>query len=159
MKKLTVSFFGHRVLNNDFHVERVLEKYVLKIISENEYVEFLVGREGDFDLLVAAVIRRCKKITREDNSALIWVMPYKTKDFEINEEEYGKYYDEIEICEASSRSYFKSAHKIRNLFMIDRSDLIIFCVEHEYGGAYNAKVYAEKQCKKVFNVYDAFDEI
>ena len=50
--------------------------------GEKEYVEFLVGRNGEFDLLAASVIHRCKRTIRGDNSAMVWVMPYLPAGFE-----------------------------------------------------------------------------
>ena len=45
----TVSFFGHRYIDNITKVENLLEEQIRKLIDENEYVDFLVGRNGDFD--------------------------------------------------------------------------------------------------------------
>ena len=66
----TVSFFGHRELGDSLLVEQCLDKLIQKLIREKEYVEFLVGREGEFDQLVSSTIRRCKRLVRDDNSAL-----------------------------------------------------------------------------------------
>ncbi|EGC02912.1 hypothetical protein CUS_6646 [Ruminococcus albus 8] len=38
--------------------------------------------------------------------------------------------------------------------MIDRSDLVICCIQHKSGGAYRTIQYAEKQCKKIVNFTD-----
>ena len=105
-----------------------VEQLVLELLRRNEYVEFLVGRDGEFDLLVASTIRRCKRTYRNDNSALIWVMPYETAEYRDNREAYDDYYDEVEVCSESAGKHFKAAHQIRNRAMIDRSDLAVFCV-------------------------------
>ena len=57
----TVSFFGHRRLERSFVVEQRLETIIDSLLREKEYVEFLVGRDGEFDLLVASVVKRCKR--------------------------------------------------------------------------------------------------
>ena len=46
----------------------------------NEYIEFLVGRDGEFDQLVSSTIRRCKRTIRDDNSSLVLVLPYMTAE-------------------------------------------------------------------------------
>ena len=60
MNIFTVSFFGHRKIDNPRFVDEKLEKIVRELILKKEYLEFLVGRDGEFDQLVAATIRKCK---------------------------------------------------------------------------------------------------
>lgn len=72
----TVSFFGHRMIDNIPKVEEQVEEIVRYLIHEKQYVEFLVGRDGDFDQIVASTVRRVKRAVRDDNSVLVWVMPY-----------------------------------------------------------------------------------
>ncbi|MBQ8909989.1 MAG: hypothetical protein IJY91_02990 [Oscillospiraceae bacterium] len=47
-----------------------MEKVVRNLLREKQYVEFLVGRDGDFDLLVASVIRQCKRECRSGTMIL-----------------------------------------------------------------------------------------
>ena len=55
--RYTVSLFGHSRLSNSINIEQALERTVRELIKSKEYVEFLVGRKGDFDILAASVIR------------------------------------------------------------------------------------------------------
>ncbi len=157
MDVFTVSFFGHRRLNDSFAVERTLEKMVCEWLRQKAYIEFLVGRDGEFDQLVASTVRRCKRVIRDDNSFLIWVMPYLTAEYRNNEKAFQDYYDEIEVCERSGRSHYKAAFQVRNKSMVDRSDSIVFCVEHSSGGAYQTMLYARKQHKPLVNL--AFNSV
>lgn len=141
----TVSFFGHRILERTQFLERELETLIGRFLMEKEYVEFLVGRNGEFDLLAAATIHRCKRMIRGDNSALVWVMPYLTAEFRDNEEAYRDYYDEIEICEGSANKHFKATIQERNRSMVDRSDFVVFCVQREKGGALQTMRYAQSR--------------
>ena len=136
MRTFTVSFFGHRQIEAPFQVEARLEKLVSRLLQQNEFVEFLVGREGEFDQLVSSTIRRCKRNIRDDNSALVWVMPYPTAEYRDNENSFLDYYDEIEVCEQAAAAHYKSAFQIRNREMVDRSDLIVCYIERENGGAW-----------------------
>ena len=104
-----------------------------------------MGRDGEFDQLVSSAIRRCKREYRSDNSAHIWVQPYLTAEFRDNEESFRDYYDEIEVCEAAAGSHYKNAHQTRNRAMVDRSDLVVFCIQRESGGAWQTMKYAKKQ--------------
>lgn len=152
MEIYTVSLFGHRQIDDPFSVERVLEIMVRQLLAEKEYVEFLVGRDGEFDLLAASVIKRCRRAVGEENSALIWMLPYPTAEYRDHEEEYLNYYDAVEVSQNAAGAHFKSAMQIRNREMVDRSDLVIFCVEHQKGGAYQSIRYAEKQGVPFINI-------
>ena len=148
----TVSFFGHREIKNALEVERKLEAKITELIQTKQYIEFLVGREGEFDILAASVVKRVKKKMDYGNCSLIWVLPYMKAEFRDNEKNFLEYYDDVEVCEQSSKAHFKSAMQIRNRAMVDRSDLVICCIQHKSGGAYKTVQYATKQNKEIFNV-------
>ena len=141
----TVSFFGHRAIENPLLIEHRLEILICRLITENEYVEFLVGRDGEFDQLVSSTIHRAKRRVRSDNSSHVWVLPYATAEYRNHAEDYHEYYNEVEICEVAAGSHYKSAFQIRNREMVDRSDLIVFCIQHESGGAWQTMKYAKRQ--------------
>lgn len=154
MNLFAVSFFGHREVDDPFVIEQQLEVIIRELLHSKEYVEFLVGRDGEFDQLVSSTIRRCKRTIRDDNSSLVLVLPYMTVEYRNNEHAFHEYYDEIEICLESAEKHFKSAHQVRNRSMVDRSDLVIFCVEHNSGGAYQTMQYAKKAGAKIVNLPD-----
>lgn len=155
MEVYTVSFFGHRRLYDSIRIEERLEQYVRELLQTKQYVEFLVGKDGAFDILVASVIRRCKRQYRDDNSAMVLVLPYMRADFRDNEESYREYFDEIEIF---SGTHYKSAFQQRNRNMISRSRLAIFAVNKTEGGAYSTMKYAAAQGIEIINLYDNLEE-
>lgn len=63
MNLYAVSFFGHRQIDNVFAIEQRLETLIRELLTTKEYVEFLVGRDGEFDQLVSSTVRRCKRGT------------------------------------------------------------------------------------------------
>jgi len=150
----TVSFCGHRVIEDPLLIEQRLEILIRKLLKEKEYVEFLVGRDGEFDQTVSSAIHRCKRTVRDDNSAHVWVLPYPTAEYRDNEESFREYYDEIEVCGTSADGHFKGAHQARNRAMVDRSHLVVFCIQHESGGAWQTMKYAKKQNKPYININD-----
>ena len=150
MEIFTVSFFGHREIDNVVQIERNLEDKITELIRTKQYVEFLVGREGEFDILAASVVKRVKKQMDYGNCSLIWVLPYMKAEFRDNKKNFLDYYDDVEICEQSAKAHFKSAMQIRNRAMVDRADLVICCIQHKSGGAYKTVQYAEKQDKNIF---------
>ena len=153
----TVAFFGHRYIDNPFLIEERLEEQIYKLLSEHEYVDFLVGRNGDFDQYVSSTVLRVRKRYRDDNSSLILMLPYPTAEFMNNEESFHNYYTEVEISYAASKAHPKSAIQIRNREMVDRADLVICAIEKETGGAWQTVQYAMKQEKPVINLFEEPD--
>lgn len=154
MEMYTVSFFGHREVERTAEIERRLEQLLHDLIMQKQYVEFLVGRDGEFDLLAASAIRRAVKQYGCGNTSLILVLPYMKAEYRDNEQSYLSYYDEVEICAESSEAHYKSAIQVRNMCMVARSDLVVCCIQHKSGGAYKTMQYAEKHRKKVRNLAD-----
>lgn len=149
MNTFTVSFFGHRQIDRPFEAEERLEKIIRELIQSKEYVEFLVGRNGEFDQMVASTVLRAKKAVDDANSALVLVLPYMTAEYSNNKASFEDYYDEIEVFDSG---HFRSAFGQRNRSMVDRSDIVVCCIEHDEGGAYETVKYARKNNKKILNV-------
>ena len=148
MNVFTVSLFGHREIDD----LRILENYLVPIIKEliltKPYVNFLVGRNGEFDEYAASVIKRVEKGVGKENNDMTLVLPYTVADVEY----YEKYYDSIIIPESVYGSHPKSAITLKNRWMIERSDLVIVYVKRDKGGAYTAMKYAKKLNKRVINI-------
>lgn len=147
----TVAFFGHSYIDNPLKVEELLEEQIRKLINEKEYVDFVVGRNGEFDQCVSSTVLRVRKNVRDDNSALVLMLPYPTAEYLNNEEYFHDYYTDVEISYSASMAHPKSAIQIRNREMVDRADLVICYVERKEGGAWKAIEYAIKQEKMIIN--------
>ncbi len=152
MEIFTVAFFGHRYIDDVFLAEEHLEQQIYNLIKEKQFVEFLVGRNGEFDKFVASCVLRVRKKYRDDNSTLVLILPYLTAEYLNNEKYFLEYYGEIEISQKASFTHPKAAIKIRNREMVDRADLIICFVQHNSGGAWEALKYAKKQGKRIINI-------
>ena len=150
----TVSFFGHRKIRDMNVVENALMPILHDLITTKEYVEFLVGRDGDFDRIVSSSIRTAVRKYGCGNISYILVLPYERADYRDNKAEYESYYDEVQICSESAQAHPKAAISIRNRAMIDKSDLVICCIEHNSGGAYMAVKYAQKLGKPIINLIE-----
>lgn len=152
MKIYTVSFFGHRYIDKIRIIEDRLDELIHSLLTEHEYVEFLVGKDGDFDQIVSSAVKRAKRNYRDDNSALVWCLPYPTAALNLNMQSYRAYYDEINVYNPDENIHPKAAHQARNRDMVDRSDLVVFYVEHEHGGAWQTMSYAVNQEKEIINL-------
>lgn len=131
MEIYRVSFIGHREVDDFSCVEEQVYNVVADLIRSKEYVEFYVGRNGEFDLLVASVVKRAKRKIWDCNSSLILVLPYLV----ANIEDYEKYYDEVWYPSELYKVHFKSAITKRNEWFVDHSDLLVAYVDREFGGA------------------------
>lgn len=158
MKLFTVAFFGHRYIDNMLAVEERLEEIIRSLIRDKEYVDFVVGRNGDFDQYVSSTVLRCKKNYRDDNSSLVLVLPYASAEYANNQDYYEEYYDDIEVSFEASKAHPKAAIQIRNREMVDRADLIVCYIERKNGGAYKTIQYAEKIGKPIINIAEQEDE-
>ena len=148
MEFFTVSLFGHREISGLKQLENQLFPILKQILQTKNYVVFLVGCNGEFDIFAASVIKRVQKAMGKENSELIGVFPYSQKDMEYFE----KYYDAVVIPECIGRMHPKGAITKRNRWMVEQADCLICYVDRENGGAYNAMKYAEKLSKKVINL-------
>ncbi len=154
--KYTVSLFGHRIIEDYLTVESKLYELLRIIMQRSGELEFLIGRNGDFDLMAASVIRKLKKETGNENAFLTLVLPYDTAELRNNTEAFESYYDSIEICDTARN--FKYAIVARNRDMVERSDLVVVYVKNESGGAFQALKYAEKNQKRIINLYHTPNE-
>lgn len=105
------------------------------LFFEKDYLCFYVGRNGEFDQIVASTVRRLKKRLRNDNSSLIWAIPYVTAEYQENEEAYLSYYDEVELFNEFYGCHPKAALQARNRLIIDRADLVVVYVKTSSGGS------------------------
>ena len=141
-----VTFAGHRIIYGCRSLEDELEKIVKRILKNKDYVEFYLGRNGDFDILVASAVKRAQKAF-DNKSSLILVQPYTTKD----DEYYANFYDEI-IYPLDRKTYHKAAITKRNEWMVDQSDMIIAFVTNDFGGAAATLRYAESKGIEIMNI-------
>ena len=142
-----VVLFGH----SDFDGHKILDKRLYPLLKElilsKSFVEIYIGRNGEFDIYAASVVKRIQNLMGKENNELICVLPYTEK----NIEHYQKYYDSVVIPECVGRTHPKGAIKKRNEWMVEQADLCIFYVAREYGGAHTALKYANKLEKQIIN--------
>ena len=142
-----VSMIGHRVIE-DYGVEEKLYELFRELLRTKEYVEFYLGRNGDFDILAASVIKRLQKNYRDDNSMMILVLPYPVKDYEY----YEDYYDEIVIPDKLYGVHPTAAITERNRWMVTKTDVLVAYIRKESGGAASCVHIAEGLNRKIIKI-------
>lgn len=131
-----------------------LEALILRLGQQHPYIEYLVGRHGDFDQFVTSAIRRVYKRIGWECAGLVLVLPYMTAEFRDNQEEFLRYYGEVRVSNVSSAVHPKAAIGVRNREMAEQADLVVCFLTREEGGAYDAVSYARKIGKPVWNLAD-----
>ena len=143
-----VGFIGHKEIEHFRQIEEQLREVIGKLLDEKEFVEFYVGRNGDFDIIVASVIKSIQRDVGTYNNCLILVLPYPVADYDS----YEDYYDEVLIPHELNNIHYKAAIEKRNEWIIDNSDLLIMHVVREEGNSAKCMKKAEKIGRKIINL-------
>ena len=143
-----IAFIGHREIYGHYRLEDQIEQIARDKLYEKEYVEFYVGRNGDFDISVASAVKRAQKAVGHHNSCLILLQPYPMKD----DEYYEKFYDEVQYP-VDNRTHPKAAITKRNRWMIENAELLVaFVEEGRNGGAMTTLKYAQTRGIEIINL-------
>ena len=152
MKIYRVAFFGHRDFCAHHRCEDKLISILKYLINKYEYVDFWVGRNGEFDVFASSCIKLTKNKYGNNNSSMVLVLPYSTAEYRNNKEYFERFYDEIYICENAASSHYKSAIQVRNRYIVDSANIIICYIERECGGAYETLRYAKNRGTPIINL-------
>ncbi len=140
-----VALFGHRDFCQHKRLDNTLYLIIKDLLRTKAFVEFYIGRDGEFDIYAASIIKRVQTVMGAENSELNLVLPYIRKDINY----YEKYYDRVSI---PISVHPKIAITKRNEWAVEQADLVICYIERKKGGAYAAMRYAELLGKKVLNL-------
>ena len=105
MDEFRVVLFGHRDLSSYKNVEKRLFPILCKLIKTKPFLEIYIGRNGEFDIFAASIVKRAQRIYGSENSEFTLVLPYLQKNFE----HYEQYYDNVIIPECVANVHPKSA--------------------------------------------------
>ena len=145
---MRIAFFGHANSMLSDELKNKIMKYLNECIAESE-CEFLLGGYGNFDAYALRFGLELKK----SNSAikLTLVSPYIDWSYLKKQSDYvASTYDYVIYPEIENvpKKYAISA---RNKWIVDASDIIVTYINHSYGGAYSAYLYATRKKKAVIN--------
>lgn len=113
------------------------------------HLNFYVGNNGQFDHLVAAVLRELKSRNSQISYSIVLVyLPEREKEYNQLS------YTETVYPEGLEYTPPRFAISKRNQWMVQQSDYVIAYVEHSIGGAAQFTEYARKKYKTVINLAD-----
>ena len=139
--------FGHR--NVFENISSKLDNAVEEAITQGCEI-FYTGAMGDFDSLFSSAVRSAKKVY--PHIKLIGVKPYFTNDINTDKDYYAALYDDIIIPDELAGIHPKAVIKARNRWIIDNSDIVLIYTVRNFGGAYEAKRFAERNGKRLIKI-------
>lgn len=144
---MKISFFGHRKLNDLKEIKEKVTVILDEIIKNNTLVEFFCGSYGNFDSVCYSIAKNFKN--KNQNIKITFVTPYIDDSYLRNIN--SNMYDEI-VYPPIENSPKRLAIIKRNEWIINESDLIIFYVKNNFGGAYTALQYSKRKNKRIINI-------
>lgn len=147
------SIFGHSTILVTEQLEKDLYQLFEHLILENDIKIFYFGGFGDFDDLCHTIVTKLK--IKYPSIKRVYVFedykfiqrPQKRRKW-FREDDY----ESLEYFEMVYTGFYKRIY-FRNCEIIDRSDVVVFYVNHtEKSGAYKAMQYAQKKKKHIINV-------
>ena len=139
--------FGHREVFENLS-DRISS--AVRMAAEQGCEIFYTGAMGRFDEMFSSEVRALKKDF--PNIKLIRVMPYMTNEIKTQGDYLYTLYDGILVPTELADVHYKAAITKRNQWIIQRSELVIVYTRRNFGGAYNAKRYAERMNKGIITI-------
>lgn len=140
--------FGHRDVFSE--ISEQLVSLIEELIVHHGVVEFWTGGMGEFDVAFSSAVRQLKQ--KYPHVKLLLIKPYFSAEINTNKTYYAQMYDEVIIPQAVANVHPKSAITKRNRWMVEESDFVITFVHRNFGGAHEAKKYAVKKQKIIFEI-------
>jgi len=142
---MTACFFGHRNIGSA--IMPVLRAEIENHIIEKDVDVFYIGNNGNYDSIVAAVLRELQE--KHSHISVYSILAYLPTDKDKHSIERHEKTIFPEGLELVPRRF---AITYRNRWMVEQSDFVITYVQQNYGGAYEAMKYAERKGKSIINI-------
>ena len=107
---------------------------------------------GRFDEVYTGAVRTMKEKHPDKEIRSCLVLPYYSNRLNTEKNYFQSLYDEILIPEEVECTYYKAAVTKRNRWIVDRANLMLAYIDHDYGGAYQTYRYAQKKSVPIINI-------
>ena len=136
------TFFGHS--NCPSEIEEELKKLIEKLIISDGVTSFLVGDKGNFDNLVRKTLERLSEHYDFQYQIVLAYMPYNKQGYQSV---FAKDTNSV-FPEELATVHKRYAIEYRNKYMLDKADLVVTYITHNYGGAakFARKATLQKKC-------------
>ena len=147
---MIISFFGHSKICVKDDIQHKIEDIILRNADVGEQIHLYCGGYGDFDALC---LKACLNLKKNGcRCEIAFITPYLNIPKRLMDGLCS--FDQL-IYPPLERVPLKYAIAERNKWIVDKSDLIISYVKHNYGGAYSALCYAKRKNKIIINLADS----
>ncbi len=136
------SFFGHK--DTPKEIEPTLRTTLIDLIENHGATVFYVGNNGNFDIMVRRQLEDLSKTYLINYSVVLAYLPGKKS-------EHDNLTNTI-LPEGIETVPKRFAISWRNKWMIQQSDVVVTCVTHNFGGAWQFKEMAERRGKTVIEL-------
>ncbi len=143
---MTVTFCGHGNETYSDEIRKRLSDTIEELILQGAD-EFLLGGYGSFDLMAAYTVRSFKAKYPHIKSVL--VVPYIDRSFDKELYDYSEYPPLESVPK-------RLAILKRNEYMVNRSDIVIAYISHNWGGAAKTFDYAVRKGKRMINIVEKY---
>jgi uncharacterized phage-like protein YoqJ len=142
---MTCCFFGHKDTPAD--ISQKLEQAVEKLIVESGIVEFLLGNQGNFDMMALRVLRKMKeKYPYISYNIVLAYVPTEQEGWHLFD------YRETMLPEGIEHIHPRYAISWRNKWMVNKADVVVAYVVYSWGGAAKFVDIAYQKRKIVLNL-------
>ena len=148
-------FTGHRPNKLDYsenEIKPLLKTAIDNAISDG-YVTFITGMAEGVDIWAAEIVLEKKKENKD--LRLICAVPHPGFEKRRSQYETGRYKNIIKNADyvtTISDNYYRACYQKRNIWMVDRSSLVITVFNGTASGTKNTVDYARKIGVRVVNV-------
>ena len=150
--KKSCSVFGHGKIKITKELENNLKSTFKMLITQENVKYFYFGGFGEFDDLCHSIITELKNEYPEVYRIFCLSDPRHQRLSKRPKWLKDEDYEEITYLDLNF-DYWYSRIYYRNCEIIDRSDFVVFYVNHtEQSGAYKALQYAKRKKKQIINV-------
>jgi len=139
---LIITFCGHSKLIEQNTIRAHLTRELRTLLEHGNH-KFYLGGYGDFDLLAAKVLYELKQEYPETESILILSYLDRKVDASLYD---STIYPPLENVPK------RYAISQRNKWMVEQADMVIACVDHDWGGASKTLEYAVKKGLRIINL-------
>lgn len=146
---MIVSFCGHRDFQETGDIKARLTGILLTLAENNDTLTCYTGGYGSFDRFAARCVKEAQTTAKNIRSCL--VVPYLTASLQKELKEREGFFDEV-IYPALESVPPRFAILRRNEWMVERADLVIGYITHNFGGAAKIWQYANRKGVALINL-------
>lgn len=145
---MVCTFFGNR--DTPMEIKLTLREIVKQAIEKYDADVFYIGNNGNFDRLVRTVL---DELTEEYPYIKYYVvLAYLPTKNNLSDDKHTIYPEGLE------NAPYRFAIVKRNIWMLDKADIVITYVYHTFGNSAKIQKKAINKGKKVFDVYEIITE-